>query len=97
MVLDGSKSSFEEFKHFFSLPTSNIWIISSQIENFEINPQMAIFMENRDFEHISAFSAGFARKIKNARKMLEKCSDCIFDTGNQFFIPKLTLDHLGLQ
>ena len=51
MVLDGSKSRFEEFKHFFPLPPANIWIISSQIENFEINSQMAIFMENRDFEH----------------------------------------------
>ena len=97
MVLDGPKFRFEKFKHFFRLPTHKIWKIMSLTENFETNPQMAIFMENRDFEHISEFSAGFARKIKNARKMLEKCSDCIFDPGNQFFIPKLTLDHLGLQ
>ena len=97
MVLDGPKFRFGKFKHFFRLPPANIWKIMSLTEHFETSSQMAIFKENRDFEHISAFSAGFARKIKNARKMLEKCSDCIFDTGNQLFIPKLTLDHLGLQ
>ena len=60
MVLDGSKSRFEEFKHFFALPLANIWIISSQIENFEINSQDSL---DGDFHGKSRFWAFFELKM----------------------------------
>ena len=75
MVLDGPKFRFEKFKHFFRLPPHKIWKIMSLTENFETNPQMAIFMENRDFEHFlsskwlsGSLKGEFSKKFRDPLK-----------------------------